>query len=151
MIASNTALCLTCHGAGATGASTDITDGIYTGTTKGTQNAGLNGGGFTYAKQDTALSGVPVSGTVSSLHNVQGTPNYTSTATMWGSGAINSGAGSAFDLYCTSCHDVHGNSNYRILKTVVNSVPVTVTQTDESNKSYTTPRYYKPTAGTGQW
>ena len=147
---SNTALCMTCHGTGGAGSDVNVNDGIYEGTTQGTQNAGLNGGGFTNAKQDTTLTG-PLSGTVTSLHNVQGTASYTATATMWGAGAINSGAGSAFDLYCTSCHDPHGSNNYRALKETVNSVPVTVTLTDEITKSYTVATYFTTTVGTGQW
>ncbi len=151
LINTNTGLCLTCHGTAATGAETNVVDGVYEGTTLGTQNAGLTGGGFTNAHQDTALTGTATSGATTSVHAVQGTPGYSSTATMWGAGSLNSGAGSAFDLYCTSCHDPHGNNNYRMIKTLVNGVPVTVTPTDESSKSYTTASYYKPTAGTGQW
>lgn len=151
LVNTNTALCLTCHGTGATGADTDVADGVYEGTTLGTQNTGMNGGGFFYAKQDTSFSGTAISGTVTSLHSVQGTTGYTTTATMWGAGALNSGAGSSFDLYCSSCHDPHGNNNYRILKSTVNSVAVSVGQTDEVGKSYTAAKYYSSTVGTGQW
>jgi hypothetical protein len=38
--------------------------------------------------------------------------------TLWGNGELNSGAGPAFTLECTTCHDPHGNGNYRILRTV---------------------------------
>jgi predicted CXXCH cytochrome family protein len=37
-------------------------------------------------------------------------------ATMWGSGTT--GSGEAVTLTCTSCHDPHGNGNYRILRNV---------------------------------
>ena len=144
----NTALCLTCHDG--TSSYVNVSDGIYmTGGTQGTPTSGLNSGGFTYGKQDTTLTGA-ISGTITSRHSVQGTADYTSTATLWGTGAIGSGAGPAFDLYCTSCHDPHGSNNYRNVKTIVNSVAVTVTQTDEASKSYTAPTYYKA-ASTGQW
>lgn len=148
LVNTNTALCLTCHGSGATGAETNVIDGIYEGTVEGTQNAGLNGGGFTYAIQDTSLSGTPTSGIVSSTHSVQGTEWYTTTATMWGSGALNSGTGVSFDLYCSSCHDPHGSTNYRMVKATINGVTATLTQTDELNKSYTSVKYY---AGSSVW
>lgn len=148
--ASDTAFCLTCHGTGATGADTNVSDGVYEGTAYGTQGAGLNGGGFSYAKQDTSLSGLASSGPVTSIHSVQGTVSYTSTATMWGAGSINSGAGYAYDLHCVSCHDPHGGSNYRLIRSTVNGVAVTVSQTDETSKSYTSPTYFKA-PGAGQW
>ena len=154
LTSAETALCLTCHGSGATGAETDVADGIYKGTTQGVQNAGLNGGGFVSAKQDTGLTGTATSGPVTSIHMVQGMPGYSSTAMMWGAGPANSSgpgiAGTGFDLYCTSCHDPHGSPNYRMLRTDINGVTVKVTPTDDSAKSYTTPTYYK-SAGSGQW
>ena len=151
LVNSNTALCLTCHGTGSTGAETNVADGVYEGNTLGTQNAGMNGGGFVNARQDTGLTGTPTSGATTSSHSVQGMAGYSSAATMWGAGASGSGAGSAFDLYCTSCHDPHGTSNYRMLRTTVNGVAVAVSQTDETNKSYTSTTYNKPGAGTGPW
>lgn len=155
LINTNTALCLTCHGTAATGADTNVTDGVYEGSSMGTLNAGLNGGGFTNAKQDPGLTGTATSAAVTSIHAVQGTTGYSATATMWGAGAINGtspgSAGAAFDLYCSSCHDPHGSANYRMLKTTVNGVAVTVAPSDDAAKSYTATNYYKPTAATGQW
>lgn len=150
LLNSNTTLCMTCHGPAATGADTNVYDGMYEGTAHGTQQAGLNSGGFAYAVQDTSLAGAPTSGAVTSAHEVEGITGYSPAATMWGAGAANSGAGSAFDIYCTSCHNPHGGNNYRILKDLVSGVPITVTQTDEASKSYTTPAYTKA-PGTGQW
>jgi hypothetical protein len=38
---------------------------------------------------------------------------------MWGNGALGTpGAGPSFALDCGSCHDPHGNGQYRILRTV---------------------------------
>ena len=56
--------------------------------------------------------------------------------------------GVAYDLYCTSCHDAHGSANYRMIKTTVNGVAVTLADADSAAKSYTATHYY---AGTTQW
>jgi predicted CXXCH cytochrome family protein len=139
--AAQPALCYTCH-AGA-GASTNVVDGVdaYDG-------SALRGGGFENAKIDGAgasktmgtvegahglpvvsevVPALPASAAVTSKHQIDGTTS----GTIWGNGAIsatvNPGKASV-TLECGSCHDPHGNGNYRILK----PVPVdagTLTQT----------------------
>jgi predicted CXXCH cytochrome family protein len=150
------ALCYTCHGAGAGGASTDVYDGVgYTGMERGVGGSALRGGGFAYALIDSgnathvarttttaAVNHVPTLSAgvaTTSSHSVDG-----STATAWGGGAIGSGAGTAIGLRCGSCHDPHGNGNYRILRPIpVDSGATTgVTIPDSSTKSYTTTDYW---------
>ncbi len=154
------AVCYNCHGATGMGASTDVQSGIgYADGTKAVRAGALRGGGFQYALIDSAnptgqsdefaippvlssVSGfVPVkaagSATTSS-HTVDG-----SLGTAWGSDAATSGV--AISLRCTSCHDPHGNGNYRILKSIPNSsaatVPVAIA--DGTNKVYTTVNYWQ--------
>ncbi|MBI4312872.1 MAG: cytochrome c3 family protein [Chloroflexi bacterium] len=70
----------------------------------------LNGGGFRY------INGV----TVTSRHNADPADN---TLQPWGY-QTNSGLKSgnlSSPLQCTSCHNPHGTSNYRLLKTSINS------------------------------
>ena len=106
-------LCVSCHDG--TGADTKVTTGVYLGTTAGTQNAGLRGGGFDFALMNTTLSasfnttGTPVA--VTSEHAAG------SSGTLWGSGNSSSGSGETVDLECNNCHNPHGNGNYRILRT----------------------------------
>ena len=135
-------LCYTCHGTTGTGASTDVQNGVgYEANSSGDNNpvrtatvaGALRGGGFEKAMIDSAnptgqkfvipaitkmvpplVAPVPVT----SSHSV----NTAAVNTIWGNGAIGSGAGKATDgaatpnLTCGSCHDPHGNGNYRILK-----------------------------------
>jgi hypothetical protein len=100
----------------------------------------LRGGGFEYALIDGANAaktmgttpgahGLPTTGqtvpalpagaAVTSKHEIDGT----TAGTMWGNGAVsatvNVGKASVV-LECGSCHDPHGNGNYRILKPVPN-------------------------------
>ena len=156
--AAQPALCFSCHAAGL-GAATDVVNGknAYTG-------AALRGGGFTYALINGAAAyktigtvlgphGYPaiaqivpvltVPKAVTSKHQIDGT----TTGTMWGNGAISAtvNTGKAgVKLECASCHDPHGNGNYRILKPVPNDsgAPVAVNIPDAGAKVYTTANYW---------
>jgi hypothetical protein len=122
-------------------------------------NSALRGGGFSYALIDSAVLGpqpgvanavsrvgnVPVTTAhaTSSTHSVDGSP-----VTMWGSGALGSATtGKAnVDLTCGSCHDPHGNGQYRILKVTPSDVETNpavagVKVNDATTKLYTTDNY----------
>ncbi|MHB1475102.1 MAG: cytochrome c3 family protein [Dermatophilaceae bacterium] len=159
-------LCYTCHGSAAGGASTDVVDGLgYSDSThSGTPAPGaLRGGGFSKALINSAAPTgqsadtfntagiIPVLGAgvaTTSSHSVDG-----SSQTAWGNGTT--GAGAGISLTCGSCHDPHGNGNYRILKPVpdqsgvatINGVsiaePATVPPTA---KVYTTANYWQVAA-----
>src|SRR5665647_1780572 len=131
---SQPALCFTCHAAG-TGASTNVVDGQNK-----YNSLALRGGGFTNAMIDGAGAsksigtvippgghGLPTTNqlvpalaapsAVTSKHQIDGT----TTGTMWGNGAISPTVNlgkPTVTLECGSCHDPHGNGNYRILKPV---------------------------------
>jgi predicted CXXCH cytochrome family protein len=134
-------LCYACHGAGATGATTDVQDGVgfapdANGKRTATPAGALRGGGFENAMIDSAnptgQSGTaagtlklvpPLTGAgvpVTSSHSV----DPSAINTIWGNGPVNSvaNAGKPTDtaagtnLTCGSCHNPHGNGNYRILK-----------------------------------
>lgn len=142
------ALCLSCHDG--TGATTNVVDGIDS------SNNCLRGGGFTNARINTSAtllttdpqrhgiscltSGQPVN----SSHSTDG-----SAQTIWGYGNINASPDpgqSSYQLRCGSCHDPHGNGNYRILRIPpVDVSPVTATPTmdDESTKDYTINDYWR--------
>ncbi len=131
-----TTLCTTCHGTTGTGASTDVVSGLgYSSVARVGTPGALRGGGFTTAAigSGNATRGLNATqtGTDKTLHVIPAAATATTTTskhalgvsgTMWGSGALNSGAGatmtagSATALQCGSCHDPHGNGNYRILK-----------------------------------
>ena len=124
--ASTYELCMSCHGASATGADTNVADGVYTdrqGGGEGTVNAPLLGGGFVNYQ----------SATVTSIHDVDGTQSA-----AWGFGvARGSTANLPGPLTCGSCHDPHGSNNYRIIREEIAGTSVTVDQVDESAKDYT--------------
>ena len=163
------ALCATCHDAGV-GATTDPFNGVaYTAIGNATAVGALRGGGFEYAligsgsatRSDVLSSGrlskvantIPVRG---SAQQVTSSHAVGSNATMWGSGAISSSAnsGSTVKLECTSCHDPHGNGNYRILRTygslgaqtivspaTMQTITAVTVTADTVNTTATTPKY----------
>jgi predicted CXXCH cytochrome family protein len=129
-------LCLTCHGSPTQGATTNVVDGTLAASNP---VAGIMGGGFTNARMDTAWTATPTSPTpsraVTSAHVYGG-----GLGTLWGSGAINSGPGeTGFALSCVSCHNPHGNGQYRILRPIPMNAPSTtpVTVPDPATKVYT--------------
>jgi predicted CXXCH cytochrome family protein len=116
--------CYTCHAG--TGADTNVSGGQYMGGT-----GGLRGGGFdnSVIDHDNVTSDVgynsgtprlqadfniPIgpSAAVQSRHNVEGTG-----LTSWGSGALGTApVATTVSLNCASCHNPHGNGQYRILR-----------------------------------
>jgi cytochrome c1 len=122
--------CYACHGNNAIGAATNVQYGVFdsgpsssaTGfsggvpvlySTESSFNAPLNGGGFVQAAKnwDWEANATPVYQAVTSAHTME------RTNVLWGAG---NGADQSMYLTCTSCHDPHGSSNYRLLKDSVN-------------------------------
>ena len=144
------ALCLTCHGASSAGATTNVANGVqYTLASDGGRGGvilgALRGGGFETAAIGSdqvsryaylsgssvrELSKVPVktdgSGAiagqaVTSVHmDITAAP---APAVAWGNGAVSTSAspGGTMTLECTSCHNPHGNGQYRILNPIPGS------------------------------
>lgn len=150
---SQTALCYTCHGSSGTGSSEDVVDGVgWSGAGRTGSKGALRGGGFEYALIDSGnpsgngyVGEIPVRGSgapVTSTHSVN-----ESAQMAWGNGPISSETsyGTTIDLTCGSCHDPHGNGNYRILRPIpVESGATTgVTIPDASTKVYTTENYWE--------
>jgi predicted CXXCH cytochrome family protein len=147
-------LCYTCHGGSATGASTDVQDGVgYSGTGHSGTKGALRGGGFEYALIDSGnpsgngyVGEIPVRSSgaaATSTHSVN-----ESGQTAWGNGPISATAsyGTVMPLRCGSCHDPHGNGNYRILRPIpVESGAASpgVTIADAATKAYTTENYWE--------
>jgi len=150
-----TSLCYTCHGSAATGANTDVEDGVgYSGEGRsGGQAGALRGGGFSYAligsnapSGNGYLGEIPVKGSgaaVTSTHSID-----ESAQTAWGNGAISGEVnfGKVIPLRCGSCHDPHGNGNYRILRPIPRESGTAspgVAIPDASKKVYTTENYWE--------
>ncbi len=160
-------LCYTCHGATGTGADTDVVDGVG----RGALTGALRGGGFQYALIDSAhpesiSAAVPAAANkVPALDpTVAGTPAVAATSShsvdgsdqpAWGMGAAGTAAASAtVQLRCGSCHDPHGNGNFRILRPMplqgqaspgvaTPIVAFTGAIADETAKKYTTADYWQ--------
>ena len=136
------AFCYSCHGNGGPGSDLAVQEGTYYGVDPAgpapygdepaSTTLGLRAGGFETARINTTdpnnalpaptpvgyavtIGVLPVPEPVNSRHTLE------TATTLWGNGAIdplNTTAGPAFTLECTTCHDPHGNGNYRILRTV---------------------------------
>ncbi len=132
-------LCMSCHGSSAAGANTNVEDGIYLASrddTVANENHGaantpdgspLLGGGFVNYRGQA----------VTSIHNVNGDADDLQ---AWGNDVARGLTAEITDpeFSCASCHDPHGSTNYRILKTEVNGMAVQVEQVDENAKDYDT-------------
>ena len=131
-------LCLSCHGAASTGATTDVMTGVQyrptgsglrTTPATGTELGALRGGGFDQARiGDPFKIGLNSSGALAAKTKIQvGAPKdvtsshiaihqgLTLPGVAWGNGDNGTGAGPSVTLECTSCHNPHGNGQYRIL------------------------------------
>lgn len=134
--ATMTEFCNACHGDLAPGASTNVVSGIFDGGPSGadTQVVGDDNGGVEVAYVTDSTFGAPLNGggfntmwkgtleawetsLTPSLTAVSSTHSMEKTGVLWGAG---SAATESMDLTCTSCHDPHGSSNYRLLKDSVN-------------------------------
>ena len=135
-----TALCTSCHGSAGTGATTNVADGVQyrlaTGgdTVRGAELGALRGGGFVLARIGSSYpsrmllstSATPGTGFAAFIPAVASGSAITSEhmsltssgpAIAWGNGAnsMTPKTGATVTLECTSCHNPHGNGNYRIL------------------------------------
>lgn len=147
-------LCTTCHGSTGTGAATDVVSGVgYPTAARGAGALPLRGGGFSFALINSAAP----TGQTATFSNVAGvipvltagvatTSSHTingAAGTAWGNGTT--GTGASVNLTCGSCHDPHGNGNYRILKPIPTQSGATVGAAiaDAAVKTYTTTNYWK--------
>ncbi len=147
--------CLVCHGPDTQGADTDVISGVYANrntnydpqvqaghpVTVNTVVSALLGGGFEYYQ----IQGQAISQTTTSRHDVDVTTRSWSNVPFTQAFGI-SQTGVMGDLNftfeCTSCHDPHGNVNYRILRTGIAAQPSSVVvSTTESSTEYTVENY----------
>lgn len=150
LVDEGTALCLTCHGATGLGSAVDVESGVqYTlGTTDvrgGTVLGYLRGGGFVTARigsGEAARLAVPRGTTDVSMRpkvpvRTAGSQPVTSAhlpntggvvgaadGVAWGNGpnSATAYAGPEVEMECGTCHNPHGNGNYRILNPIPNPV-----------------------------
>jgi len=143
--------CYTCHGTTGPGSDLAVQEGALYGGPSGPPYGGktavgaLRGGGFESARIRTDDATEDVIGTLAAPATTQSwhTVDGTTAGTLWGNGAIGSGAGPSYTMDCASCHDPHGNGQYRILRSVpTGSGAAPVTVTDQPNpKTYGTTNY----------
>lgn len=139
------ALCLTCHGASASGANTNVADGLY----EGLGGGNLLGGGFVNFQGSAVSSTHSISGAwvnawgsgtpwvstyeCAGCHNAEsglvwpGIPQWGISPGAWPT-YPGRGENVTMPLTCTSCHDPHGGRNYRLLQQRLH--PPTIQQGD---------------------
>jgi cytochrome c553 len=79
-----------------------------------TRRGGNATDGYTYETSQLGVVPVRSSGQAATSRHMD--PTSASAAIVWGSGALGTaGAGSSITMECTSCHNPHGNGQYRIL------------------------------------
>ena len=123
-----TEFCNTCHGADAPGASTNVVDGIFDSGPSGADGVAIGGDndGVTVLYETNSTFGAVLNGggfTTVDSRPVSSSHGMDSAGIMWGFGASVENA-ELTNFTCTSCHDVHGSSNYRLLKDSLNGNPV---------------------------
>lgn len=159
-------LCLACHGPSRVGATTNVVDGL--GESAGAQDVegsatpgALRSGGFdsaliasgaatkeTYRVGARAVAGnqkipvLAVGQATTSKHNVASIPD-----TAWDLSSLNSAGGAPAPMECISCHNPHGNGNYRTLRTFAadsgaSAAAGGVMIPDAGVKVYTTANYW---------
>ena len=140
--ADETALCTTCHGAAVVGSTVDVMTGVQYALDvdglrdTGTQLGALRDGGFDQARLGTGdatrvaylrtateasfRTKVPVGAAedVTSAHIAMTENGLANPGILWGNGANGSGVGPTVELTCASCHNPHGNGQYRILNPI---------------------------------
>ena len=163
--ASTRDLCVSCHGTAGAGANTNVDDGFYL-SSRDDAAANANVGAANTPDNASLLSGgfVNYGGVaVTSMHDADGT-----TAAAWGNGGMrgdNTTDLVAGNLTCASCHDPHGNGNYRMIRASLNGAFPNPAQVDEgAAKDYDTEQwgsgmssicaachgaYHQTTAGSG--
>lgn len=116
-----TDFCYACHGDAAQGASTNVASGMFDGSVTASSTAAV-GGAVLYPSDSTMNAPLQGGGFMSyegtattSIHSMEAAD-----APMWGYG--NSMAALTGTFTCTSCHDPHGSTNYRLLRDELNNV-----------------------------
>ncbi len=149
---SESALCLSCHGANGTGATTNVEDGVQYNDgamppvrDNTTTIGALRSGGFVYARINSSdpyrtkyaagaysfyakVSVLPGGAQVTSAHlklDATAGNKVVLQGTAWGNGVLNSGAGPTVSISCGTCHNPHGNGMYRILQPIPTTTGLT--------------------------
>ncbi len=140
------ALCLTCHGSGGVGSTVDVMTGVQYKVALAPGSAAqdpsdptvllgaLRKGGFDKARIDAGLAArrrygtgmddfyakVPVGAPedVTSSHLAMADNGLTMPGIAWGNGGNGTGSGPQATVTCASCHNPHGNGQYRILNPI---------------------------------